>query len=117
MFMPSANIKVYLAMGFTDMRKSINGLSIIVSEHLELNPFSGHLFVFCNRKRNMLKILYWDQNGFCLWYKKLERHKFRWPDSAGSIKTIEKRELAWLLDGINIHQKHAHKTLNYSIIY
>ena len=61
MFMPSANIKVYLAIGFTDMRKSINGLSILVSEHLALNPFSGHLFVFCNKKRNMVKILYWDQ--------------------------------------------------------
>ncbi len=117
MFLPSANIKVYLAMGVTDMRKSINGLSILVSELLELNPFSGHLFVFCNRKRNMVKILYWDQNGFCIWHKKLEKHKFKWPDSKEHIKTIGKRELVWLLDGINIYQKHAHKSLNYSIIY
>ena len=117
MFMPSANIKVYLATGFTDMRKSINGLSILVSEHLELSPFSGHLFVFCNRKRNMVKILYWDQNGFCLWHKKLEKHIFIWPDSNEHIKAIGKRELAWLLDGIDIHQKNAHKPLNYSMIY
>ena len=117
MFMPSATIKVYLAMGFTDMRKSINGLSVLVSEYLELNPFSGHLFVFCNRKRDMVKILYWDQNGFCLWHKKLEKHIFPWPDSKDQIKTIGKRELSWLLDGIDIHQKHAHKSLNYSIIF
>ena len=117
MFMPSANIKVYLAIGFTDMRKSINGLSILVSEHLALNPFSGHLFVFCNRKRNMVKILYWEHNGFCLWHKKLEKHNFKWPDSKEHIKVMGKRELAWLLDGIDIHQKHAHKSLNYSIIY
>ena len=117
MFLPSANIKVYLAMGITDMRKSINGLSVVVSEKLELDPFSGHLFAFCNRKRNMLKILYWDRNGFCLWQKKLEKHAFRWPESKEDIKAIGKRELSWLMDGIDIHQKHAHTPLNYSEIY
>lgn len=76
MFLSSVNIKVYLAMGNTDMRKSINGLSILVSENLELDPFSGHLFAFCNKKRNMLKILYWDRNGFCLWHKRLEKRKY-----------------------------------------
>ena len=61
-----SDVKIYLALGATDMRKSINGLSIIASEHMELNIFSGHLFVFCNRRRTILKILYWDQNGFCV---------------------------------------------------
>lgn len=117
MFLPSVNIKVYLAMGSTDMRKSINGLSILVSAQLELDPFSGHLFAFCNRKRNMLKILYWDRNGFCLWHKKLEKHFFRWPSSKEEIMTIGKRELTWLMDGIDIHQKQAHKTLGYSTLY
>ena len=79
MFLPSDNIKVYLALGHTDMRKSINGLSILVSEYMELNPFSGHLFVFCNRRQNMIKVLYWDRNGFCLWHKRLEKHSFNWP--------------------------------------
>ncbi|MCP4552087.1 MAG: IS66 family insertion sequence element accessory protein TnpB [Bacteroidetes bacterium] len=99
------------------MRKSINGLSILVSEQLELNPFSGHLFVFCNRKRNMVKILYWDQNGFCIWHKKLEKNTFRWPDSKEHITAIGKRKLAWLLDEINIHQKYTHKPLKYSMNY
>lgn len=117
MFMPSANIKVYLAMGITDMRKSINGLSILVSEHLNLNPFSGHLFVFCNRKQDMIKILYWDHNGFCLWHKKLEKHIFQWPDSKEQVQAVGKRELSWLLDGISIRQKQAHNPLNYSIIF
>ena len=117
MFLPSANIKVYLALGNTDMRKSINGLSILVSEHLELDPFSGHLFAFCNKKRNMLKILYWDRNGFCLWHKRLEKHSFRWPSSKKEIMTIGKRELIWLMDGIDIHQKQAHKTLKYSTLF
>ena len=117
MFLPSANIKVYLALGVTDMRKSINGLSILVSEHLELDPFSGHLFVFCNRKRNMIKILYWDRNGFCLWHKRLEEHSFKWPDSREEIMTIGKRELTWLMDGLDIHQQEAHKPLQYSTLY
>jgi len=117
MFLPSANIKVYLALGNTDMRKSINGLSILVSEYLALDPFSGHLFAFCNKKRNMLKILYWDRNGFCLWHKRLEKHSFRWPSSKKEIMTIGKRELIWLMDGIDIHQKQAHKTLKYSTLF
>jgi len=117
MFLSSVNIKVYLALGSTDMRKSINGLSILVSEQMELDPFSGHLFVFCNRKQNMLKILYWERNGFCLRHKRLEKDSFRWPSSKKEIMTIERRELIWLMDGIDIYQKQAHKTLKYLTLY
>ena len=68
--------KVFLVLGTTDMRKAINGLSLLVAEHLEMDVFSGHLFAFCNRDRSIIKILYWDNNGFCLWQKRLERHRF-----------------------------------------
>ena len=78
MFLPSGT-RIYLAVGSTDMRKAINGLSILVQDELALDPLSGHLFAFCNRKRNMVKILYWDRNGFCLWHKRLEKHHFTWP--------------------------------------
>jgi len=117
MFLPSDNIKVYLALGHTDMRKSINGLSILVNEYMELNPFSGHLFVFCNRRQNMIKVLYWDRNGFCLWHKRLEKHFFKWPTSQSEIMVIGKRELSWLMDGLSIHQIEAHKTLKFSALY
>ena len=60
---------VNLVLGSTDMRKSINGLSLIVADHLERDVFSGHLFVFCNQSKTIIKILYWDRNGFCLWQK------------------------------------------------
>ena len=63
MFLP-LQTKVYLAVGNTDMRKSINGLSILVEEYLEMDPFNGHLFAFSNRRRNMIKILYWCRYGF-----------------------------------------------------
>jgi transposase len=64
MFFPGLSDQVYIATGVTDMRKSINGLSIMVAEQLALNPLSEHLFCFCNRKRDIVKILYWDRNGF-----------------------------------------------------
>ena len=64
---PAGGTIVHLALGATDMRKSINGLSLLVEEQFELNLFTGNLFAFCNRRRDMVKILYWDHNGFCLY--------------------------------------------------
>ena len=113
----SSDSKVYLALGFTDMRKSINTLSILVEKSLSLDPFSGHLFAFCNRRQTILKILYWDRNGFCLWQKRLERHQFKWPVEASEILEIEQRELNWLLEGLDIRQSQAHSNLSYSLIY
>jgi hypothetical protein len=71
--------QVYICRGFVDFRKSINGLSAVVESELGLRPFSGALFVFMSRRKDRLKILYWDQTGFALWYKRLEEAKFPWP--------------------------------------
>ena len=117
MFYSLSGIKVYLVLGITDMRKSVNGLSILVSEHIGLDPFTGHLFVFCNRRKNILKILYWDRNGFCLWYKKLEKMLFRWPSEESEILEIGSRELGWLLDGLELSQPLAYRSENYSEIF
>ncbi len=76
---------VYLCRDTVDFRKGINGLAVLVEETLQLDPFSEHLFVFCNRRRNRIKILYWERNGFCLWQKRLERDRFAWPFSCFSI--------------------------------
>jgi len=115
MFLQSPDLKVYLALGPTDMRKAVNGLSIIV-ESLELDPFSGHLFVFCNRTRKILKILYWDTNGFCLWQKRLEKQTFKWPGTEAEIMQIEQRQLRWLLDGLKVTQLTAHRKLCYKTV-
>lgn len=119
MLIPTTDLKVFLSLGSTDMRKSINGLSIIVQENMELDPFSGHLFVFCNRRRNILKILYWDTNGFCLWHKRLEKQYFRWPESNAEIININHRELYWLIDGLELelYQNNSHKRLEYSAVF
>lgn len=116
MFPLLSETKVFIAVGATDMRKSINGLSILVSDQLELDPFCGHLFAFCNRKRDIVKILYWDRNGFCLWHKRLEKDKFRWPESFDEVIDIGSRELNWLIDGLSVYQPGAHERLTYSTV-
>jgi transposase len=113
---PGATTRVYLAPGVTDMRKSIDTLSILVAGRLEMDPFSGHLFAFCNRRKNLVKILYWDKSGFCLWMKRLEKDRFRWPDTASEVKEIDVRQLGWLLDGLDVDQASAHRPLHYTCI-
>ena len=114
MFFPTNPVQVYIAPGVTDMRKSINGLSILVADQLDLDPLSGHLFGFCNRKRDIVKILYWDRNGFCLWHKRLEKDRFHWPQTEGDVFVIHGHELTWLLDGLSLDQRDAHEQLSYA---
>jgi transposase len=104
--------RVYLARGSTDLRKSIDGLAVIVKECFDLDPFSPCLFVFCNRKRDKLKILQWEHNGFWLHYRRLERGTFHWPTSETDMDPpmdISPRQLRWLLDGLPLNQKQAHR--------
>jgi transposase len=111
------HVRVYLAIGPADMRKSIDGLSFLVSKTLALDPFAGHMFAFSNRRRTVVKILYWDRNGFCLWQKRLEKERFRWPESREEILELGHRELRWLLDGLEIRQHQAHGSFRYSAVY
>ena len=102
---------VYLHRDFVDFRKSINGLAGIVEAELELPVMSGALFVFCNKGRDKLKILYWDKTGFALWYKRLEKDKFKWPTKlATSTMSLSEHQLNWLLSGFDIE---GHQVLNY----
>ena len=104
--------QIYLAPGVTDLRKSIDGLSAIVSAVFELDPFSDRWFVFCNRKRDKLKILRWDHNEFWLYYRRLEKGRFKWPTETGPALSITRRQLQWLLDGLTIEQKQAHRPVH-----
>ena len=104
---------VYLVTGFTDMRKSINGLSVIVADQLELDPLSQAWFVFCNKQRDKLKILFWDTNGFWLYYRRLEQGRFQWPQNGEcpNAMSIEARQLQWLLSGLPVNNETKHKAL------
>jgi transposase len=98
---------IYIACGYTDMRKSIDGLSSIVQQNYKLNPFSNSLFLFCGRKNNRLKALYWEGDGFVLLYKRLENGKFQWPRTQDDVLKISPQEFRWLLEGLSINQPKA----------
>ena len=108
-------VSIYVRPGKTDMRKQINGLAIVVAEELKLNPFSGALFLFCNKRRHLLKILYWDRTGFCQWQKRLEKARFPWPMNRSEVQEIDLEKLRQLLGGIDFWE--AHEELEYSSVY
>ncbi len=116
MFYPGNSVRVYVAPGASKMRTLINGLSILVAERLEPDPLSGALFAFRNRKRDMVKVLYWDVNGFCLWHKRLERHRFAWPETKGEALALTGRELRWLLEGLSLERSWGHPRLTYETV-
>jgi transposase len=95
--------QVFLYRSPVDFRKSIDGLAALVEMELEMNVFSGALFLFINRGRDKSKLLYWSRNGSCLWYKRLERERFAWMAGGGSPSCeISIEELRWLLEGVDI---------------
>lgn len=111
------DITVYLHRDPVDFRKAINGLSLIVSEAMALSPFDQALFVFCNKRRTQLKVLYWDDTGFALWQKRLEKERFKWPKktSAHTI-TINHEQWNWLLRGFDFIKITPHAQLQYNAI-
>jgi hypothetical protein len=127
---------VWLARDPVDFRKGINGLSILVEDQLARDPFSGQLFVFTNKKRDKVKILYWERSGFCMWQKQLEKEHFKWPEhlgcapppsgqpgarpcgEAGASGTIvlDGQQLNWLLDGYDLAAMRPHRSLCYRTV-
>ncbi|BBP45630.1 transposase [Thiosulfatimonas sediminis] len=114
MLRPSFDAHVFVYRDPVDMRKSINGLAAIVEAELGHSPMNGALFVFCNRSRDKVKLLYWERNGFVLWYKRLEKHKFKWLNPQETKDSIEVtgKQLNQLLDGLDIFQQ-PHQSLFY----
>lgn len=95
------NNKIWLYSQPIDFRKQMDGLAMLVSLELELDPISGQLFVFRNRSANKLKLLYWDGDGFWLMYKRLERGRFQIPERLGGTCELSRDQLSWLLSGLN----------------
>lgn len=115
MIRPSRDIaQVYLCVKPVDFRQSINGLSTLVESALGLNPFASSLYVFINRSRDKIKILYWEKNGFCLWYKRLEKQRFKWPhDVRTDTVMLNGESLNWLLDGFDLWRNQPHEALHF----
>ena len=104
-------VRIFVKPGVTDLRKQINGLSVIVSEELKMNMFEGNLFLFCNKHRRLLRIIYWESNGFCQWSKRLEADMFPWPMNQKEASEITHQQFGFLLQGIDFWN--AHRKLEY----
>lgn len=101
--------KVYIACGFTDLRRGIDGLAGIVKQQFNLDPFSNTLFLFCGRKWDRLKELYWEGNGFLLLYKRLEQGVYQWPRNEQEARELTPQQYRWLMEGLKVDQPKAHR--------
>ena len=110
----SSGIDIYLHREPVDFRKAINGLSVIVAEVMELSPFDPAIFVFCNKRRTQLKVLYWDKTGFVLWQKRLEKETFKWPRKLkDDTLKINAEQWHWLLRGVDYTHLTPHQRLTF----
>ena len=98
--------KVYIACGYTDLRKGIDGLARMVQQ-FELDPFTNTLFLFCGRRRDRVKGLYWEGDGFILLYKRLEQGVYQWPRSESEVRSLTPQQYRWLMEGLKIEQPKA----------
>ena len=105
--------RVFVRMGFTDMRKQINGLSAVIQELKSEGPFDGSYYVFCGKTRKIIKIVYWDKNGFCLWLKRLEQDSFPWPKAGDELDEMTRQHIKLILRGIDVWREH--KRVDYAV--
>ena len=125
---PSADgqIRIYLCQDPVDFRAGINGLAILVEASLKYDPFSRNLFCFTNKRKKQIKVLYWQHSGFCLWQKRLEEERFKWPTHLAPVDngrpgcpgvvTLTEEEFRWLLDGLDLKHLKPHRALEYRTV-
>lgn len=109
--------EVFIYRDPVDFRKSHRGLAAIVELELKHNPFDGHLYAFTNRQHNKIKCLFWEDNGFVLYYKSLAEAKFSWPKRTDTLLCVSGEQMNWLLDGYDIMAMTPHKKLHYESTY
>jgi len=110
-----STVRIFLRPGSTDLRKAVNGLAVIIEQDMSGEPFSGNVYLFCNRQRRLLKAVYWEKNGFWLSQKRLEKDKYPWPDTNEAARELCRDELSMLLSGIdffNAHQELCYKKVS-----
>lgn len=104
--------RVYIACGYTDLRRGIDGLASLVQQQFQLDPFSNTLFLFCGRRKDRIKALYWEGNGFVLLYKRLESGSFQWPRKDSEARALTLQQYRWLMEGLSVDQPKAHRPVN-----
>ncbi len=108
---------IFIACGYIDMRKSIDGLATIVQETFGMNPFASSLFLFCGKRRDRMKALLWEGDGFIILYKRLENGNFKWPKLSNQVKSLTQQEFKWLLEGLSVKQPKAIKPAKLGTFY
>jgi len=103
---------VYLACGYTDLRRGIDGLAGMVQTRFQLDPFQKALFLFCGRRKDRIKGLYWEGDGFVLLYKRLESGRFQWPRTGDEVRQLTAQQYRWLMEGLSVEQPKAHKPVS-----
>ena len=120
------DITINVCLDPVDFRMGINGLSVLIESSLKYDAFSENLFCFTNKRRNQIKVLYWERSGFCLWLKRLEEERFKWPtylrpladgqaDRAPVVR-LTQEQLMWLLDGLGLKHLKPHRALEYRTV-
>lgn len=104
--------RVIVACGYTDLRRGIDGLAAIVQQQFDLDPYTNTLFLFCGRRRDRIKALYWEDNGFILLYKRLESGSFQWPRQESEARALTPQQYRWLMEGLSVDQPKAHKPMS-----
>ncbi len=102
---------VYIACGYTDLRRGIDGLASLVQQQFQLDPFCKTLFLFCGRRRDRIKALYWEGNGFLLLYKRLESGNFRWPRNGSEARELSAQQYRRPMERLSVEQPRAHRPL------
>ena len=103
--------EVYIALGYTDLRRGIDGLAAVVQESFALDPFTNTLFLFCGRRKDRIKGLLWEGDGFLLLYKRLEAGSFQWPRTGEEARQLTPQQYRWLMEGLSIDQPKAHRPI------
>lgn len=120
------DVTINVCLDPVDFRMGINGLSVLIEASLKYDPFSRNLFCFTNKRRNQIKVLYWERSGFCLWLKRLEEERFKWPThlraaceehaDRAPVAKLTPEQLSWLLDGLDLKQLKPHRKLEYRTV-
>lgn len=108
----SCSCPVYIACGYTDLRRGIDGLANLVKSQFQMDPFQRALFLFCGRRRDRLKALYWEGDGFLLLYKRLESGSLQWPRSTEEVRALTPQQYRWLMEGLKTEQPKANKAVS-----
>lgn len=117
MFDPSKAEHVYIAIGYTNLRMGIDGLAGVIANTFQQNPQSNSLFLFCGRKKDRIKGLYWDNDGYILLYKRLENGRYQWPRNESELKELTAQQFRWLMEGLSIYEKKAIQPIQKTFTY